>query len=631
MPFRRAFLPLLAAGCTALTAGTVSHQVILSEGDPAPGTGSNFTELFIPAINAQGKVVVGGQISFISGGIWVWSPESLDVLAHTGQPAPGLPDVTLGGFTTGWAAEQILAPDGQAMFWIEVSGTGITPINNRAFYLGTPGNLQLIMQKGEEAPGHPGKGFNDADYTFYLRDGSTFVFAGQAGPPSASNVGRGYWGGALGNLTFLGGTGTETGMGPLEDVDQRHFSLSPDGSVYTPAILAGNHGVWRLSAAGAQRLVEEGESAPGTGMNFGRNNGGTGFHNLQAFATNRFFFNGYVDSTPISQFATGHVHQSGASTFVYMESANAPGLPHPVRHVAETLFNEGGGFTVLMELEMGAGVDFSNDRVLYYGAPGTAPVEWKTIFRKGDPAPGLPGLSFGDTLNDEVCINRNGLVFFLNRLQPGAPPVGTESLWIYDPAEDDLTLVAQAAVATNFGDGVLRTPESFAIRGGSGSAAGSVSSLNDSNQITFRADEGFADPSTLILSEYTNPPAAIPYPDWATDQGLTAVNNGVSDDPNLDGISNFAAYVLGVPALGETGGDGISVSLNAARDSLLLRFSTPNYVTGVTIGSQVSGDLQSWQAGPDPVEVDATDETTLFELAIPLEDQSGFARLTFDN
>ena len=100
------------------------------------------------------------------------------------------------------------------------------------------------------------------------------------------------------------------------------------------------------------------------------------------------------------------------------------------------------------------------------------------------------------------------------------------------------------------------------------------------------------------------------------------------DDPNGDGVCNLAAYVLGVPALGESQGDGISTSLNPTRDSLVLRFSTPNYVTGVTIATQVSGALLDWQPGPDPVEVDSTAQTTVFEVAVPLSGDAGFARLT---
>ncbi|MDB4808890.1 dockerin type I repeat-containing protein [Verrucomicrobiales bacterium] len=124
------------------------------------------------------------------------------------------------------------------------------------------------------------------------------------------------------------------------------------------------------------------------------------------------------------------------------------------------------------------------------------------------------------------------------------------------------------------------------------------------------------------------PQRPVHYEAWAEEQGLHSKNNAPYADPNGDGLVNLAAYTIGASALGN---NEINVGIETKGDSTTLRFSSPHYVTGVHIGTEVSTALKTgaWTPGPRPVLVRSNSTQNYYEVTIPSNGNRQFARLTF--
>ncbi|HYE63752.1 MAG TPA: choice-of-anchor tandem repeat NxxGxxAF-containing protein [Phycisphaerales bacterium] len=68
-----------------------------------------------------------------------------------GDAAPGLP-----GLTHGTISVVIPSGGGRVLMTSQLAGPGVTTTNNRAIWVGTPGNFSLVMRSGDPAPGLPG-------------------------------------------------------------------------------------------------------------------------------------------------------------------------------------------------------------------------------------------------------------------------------------------------------------------------------------------------------------------------------------------------------------------------------------------------------------------------------------------
>lgn len=151
--------------------------------------------------------------------------------------------------------------------------------------------------------------------------------------------------------------------------------------------------------------------------------------------------------------------------------------------------------------------------------------------------------------------------------------------------------------------------------------------LNGSGEPRFAVSQAG---NTLRLTALEDVLVPLPYDDWALREGLTESNNGRDEDPNGDGLANLAAYALGVPALGPVTGSPTTVSPRPG-GGFFVSFSSPRTVTGVSIGSQTSPDLQagSWLPGPAPAVVSTDSERTFYQVEIPAAGPRRFARLVF--
>ena len=124
------------------------------------------------------------------------------------------------------------------------------------------------------------------------------------------------------------------------------------------------------------------------------------------------------------------------------------------------------------------------------------------------------------------------------------------------------------------------------------------------------------------------PQRPVHYEAWAEEQGLHSKNNAPYADPNGDGLVNLAAYTIGASALGN---NEINIGIETKGDSTTLQFSSPHYVTGVHVGTEVSTALKTgaWTPGPRPVLVRSNSTQNYYEVTIPRNGNRQFARLTF--
>jgi hypothetical protein len=153
-------------------------QVVAQAGDAAPDTGAgvvfgdstlikNDGTFNLPTLNHAGQIAFTGGLSGTgitetnNQGLWAGSPGSLQLVAQTGDTAPGTSDEFL------YLRQPELNDNGRVAFQALLPGTGIG--GTGSFKLGIwsdySGTLELIALQGEQAPGvEEGVTFDDFNY-----------------------------------------------------------------------------------------------------------------------------------------------------------------------------------------------------------------------------------------------------------------------------------------------------------------------------------------------------------------------------------------------------------------------------------------------------------------------------------
>ncbi len=624
---KSAILILLTSVSSISLPAAVQYQVAAKEGNVAPGGGGVFTGFdSYPAINHQGKVIFVGDVGNTEG-IWVGAPGSLALVALEGQPVPGIAGATYSHFSDDENG-LLIASDGAVGFGVLLAGPGITSTNHTAIMVGQPGSLAVAYQMGTPVPGRLGETFVEpggAKFStrLHLRAGNLIGFRGRTSN-SASQYGL--WAGTPGNILMIVGAGQATPYGTVADQQMRDYALAPDGSIFVALGRGGSNGgltdLWRFAAGGlAERLFRQDGPAP-EGFDFDSNLTQARFTDVRFYAPSTLKFRGrIIDGLEAKEVA---VVQDGATpSLLIVGGRPGPAGSGIVQYNLETHFNASEAAASLVNLTNGM-------RALLYGPPGVSPgssSSGRTVFRQGDPAPGQGSATFGLMFGDSFCMNSGGLVAFHNSLS-NATSTNDATIWVWDPAIGVPMLVAREGSPMDFGDGVVRTPTTLTFRGGEGPSGGRTSAMNDSNQIVFELiDQNFVE--MIVVATYSSGP--VTFAAWAASQGLTGDDALPGADPNLDGIPNIAAYFLGLPALGTTSGSGLGVT--ASGNTLLVRFSSPDSVSGVTVGPQVRTSLAVglWVTGPVPAIVGTNGSSKLYEVAFPIDVATKFGRLTFAN
>jgi hypothetical protein len=135
-------------------------------GDHAPGApvGTNFLRLGHPVVNSAGKTAFGAILrddppDGVEFGVWSEGSGGLELVARTGDPAPGLPTDT--EFRTIYIHSVVLNDAGKTAFYAENEGYG-------SIWSNAPGALTLVAATDQHAPGTP-DGVKFGGFTYHYR------------------------------------------------------------------------------------------------------------------------------------------------------------------------------------------------------------------------------------------------------------------------------------------------------------------------------------------------------------------------------------------------------------------------------------------------------------------------------
>lgn len=194
--------------------------------------------------------------------------------------------------------------------------------------------------------------------------------------------------------------------------------------------------------------------------------------------------------------------------------------------------------------------------------------------------------------------------------------------------------VLTLATITNFADQV-QYDSTYEILASDAPIAGEFSNAPSGTRLStlggigsFQVDYGPSSdsPNKVILSNYMATIFQQSYAQWAAD--LEVGQDGGSDDPNGDGISNLEAYYRGIPAINSYSVKPIGVTAEAGMLKISIR--SPKTVTGVTVSSILTPDFINTQAGPNPVWVSDTPTYNNYEINVPANGPKMFVTLKFE-
>lgn len=481
------------AGVWLASRGNVS--LLARAGDPAPDHATlSFAQFFDARINDAGSVSVhatfatGGRLS--GDGIWTGAGGLTDVLAITGDPAPGTPGFTFAALFSLNSFDD----SGVTSFGANTSG-------NHGYWDGVPGILEPVILTGDPVPGTTGVTFTDI-------------------LPPASND-----------------TGHKVFLAYADDPD---FNLS--------------EGIWRIGQGGVDLVASTGQVAPGTGgrsfRDFMVGNAMT-FEDTEEPSSLEFvgpllsnigdvLFSAYVDSPDPLNWLGDHgiwIHDPSGLRLIAFSGDLAPGTAGlPFLYFNHLNFNAAGNLAFDASLDV---ADPNRDHGIWAGPPDN-PI---LIVREGDPAPGTTGESFGSLVMGPSYNDSGDMAFFARLLESGA-----DGVWA--GAATDLALVAREGEAIEVRRGDYRVIESITMLDGRSRGHTTSHQFNNAGQIVF--DASFSDGSTGLFLATPIPasPNQAPVASAGPDQSVTdyqAVTLDGSDSFDPEGtILSFVWSVDGV-------------------------------------------------------------------------------------
>ncbi len=281
---------VLASFVAALWAGGALGQVsppavielVAHEGDPAPGMpGVTLLSVIHPVMDAAGNVLFRGTLggpgidTSNDTALFYGPPGAVQPLIWKGEPAPDMPE----GFVIAElpiTAENVSEGADAEPAWIAftagVAGPGIVPgVNSRVLFVGPPGDFRKVLQAGDQAPNcEPGVTIAEAPFGGRLSDnGTLYVSADLVGSGVPYDKAR--WIGTRDNLELVYRKGMQApGCDPgvvFASVDTiRHNDA---GQIAFRGLLAGigvtsgnNTGRWLGGPGTLTKISRDGDQVP---------------------------------------------------------------------------------------------------------------------------------------------------------------------------------------------------------------------------------------------------------------------------------------------------------------------------------------------------------------------------------
>jgi len=431
-------------------------EVVVAAGGQVPGlpVGLTFYQtsngLDTPAIDQNGTILVrsrfqdtggvGGLTGFNDRGYLLGRASGdITLVVRADDPAPGIPGATLRGSSSVGSSQlnstPRISPFGEILFFQSSIYDATTPANtptasDSAVFYGPVGGLTKLTREGEEVPFFgAGSGINWGQTS-----------TGWSGRHSHINAS-----GQIAMSTQLSGTGITTandvvlvsGVPPaiyvaLREGDTMAAGVNLDGTEVVTAPSTSFFTASWLNEAG--QILHDIAFTTGVGTVTTQNNLGL------CITINTSHFVIVREGMQAPGFAPGVLVSDGAGNF-------SP-------YLATQSFTRSGNTTFRASLfDGGATITPGlNDRALYYGGLGG----WTLIAQKGDAAPGLPGVTFGDFADASVRCNDAGTVVFASNLVGTSGGTADDTALFFGPAGGPLTMIAREGdpvVATGLAGG----------------------------------------------------------------------------------------------------------------------------------------------------------------------------------
>ncbi len=507
---------VLASFVAALWAGGALGQVsppaviepVAHEGDPAPGIpGFTLYSVGTAQVDGAGNVLFP---AFLDGpevevgnarAIFYGPPGNVQKLFWESEQAPDMPaGVIISDILT--AGQSISEVDGWISLTLTMSGPGIeTDVNDRAFFVGPPGDFRKVLQGGDQAPGcEPGVYIDCASSTGFggrLSDnGTLYVVADLAGPGVTGGNDRARWIGTRDHLELVYRDGMQApgcepgvlfaGASYIAHNDAGQFSFR--GLLIGPGVTSGNNlGHWLGGPGTLAKITRKGDQVPGMdpGVTWATVANSTDVTNTPGDIGEP----GIIEGPGVTE-DDDYVFFVGDADELYMVSREGDPAPEAGPGV---YFQKFGGPWINNRTEVlyrvkyaGAGITDSNAWAMYFGPLGAG----ELTLRDGDPAPTFPPdvlLSVVNNIPSLVVMNDVGDIIAPTEITgPGVTDDDKVVLWLrHHVLQRWVPLLRSgstiggrtvyAAAPTDFG---------YAYYGPSGGADGQHQSMNDLGMLT---------------------------------------------------------------------------------------------------------------------------------------------------
>ncbi len=359
-------------------------RLVAREGDPAPGTSNGVVFARIAerlyeslSINPSGQLAFNsflegdGVTASTSSGYWVGDANSLRLGARAGDMAPGIPNANFGSFH--FLGAPRINSAGEVAIHRDVIGDDVTAVSDRGIWAGPPGDLQLVVRKGDPAPGLPSGATIRSMSGSELSDNGGFAFR------------------------------------------------SSHGSDFT---------IWKTSGDSLELVTTTGDPAPGIpGVSFK-------FllpPAVNAFGEVAFLTTLLGDGVDETNSESIWSERSGTLEMIARSGDQATGTPEGVVFGGSTrgrslsgVFSDDAGGVLFSSVLTGDGIDDTNNRGFWSDTFGTLDL----VARLGDQAPGLAdGTIFTNHFGRSI-INAAGQVAFVGRFDENG--VEKTGIWAQD-------------------------------------------------------------------------------------------------------------------------------------------------------------------------------------------------------
>ena len=208
-------------------------QLIARRGDVAPLTAEVFSSIGAPSLNGSGHAAFSGSLVGGGAGIWTETARGFELVMRDGDPAPGL-----GANFSGQSSLRIGFNDaGQTAFVAQVP----VPSGQTLWKENAVGDLELVARQGDQAPGAAlGQKFGNVGLANFVpkisADGRVAFHADLTGAGVTTSNRRGIWReDGLGGLDLIARRGDQAPGLPAGVVFQspstnvfEHITLNPD-------------------------------------------------------------------------------------------------------------------------------------------------------------------------------------------------------------------------------------------------------------------------------------------------------------------------------------------------------------------------------------------------------------------